>query len=242
MKVRFIFIAHSVFVCLIILGAMGLAFSVSAATVVVPGTANPWLAGMPDGSMAFRLSQFDSAPSQSPIQVLDINIVAGSLFSFRASGSVSTTFNPSFFGPDGSSFGGHRNTENGISGTTNNVAALVGIFLGPDRPDLSLAPPDTIFFPVHQDYTLLSPGLRQVFFIGDGLTSMGVQQQVMVPDGATRLFLGVTDIFSVNGDNAGNFEVFVAVPEPGTLRLALLAVVLLAGWNGLRGSRGSLLR
>jgi len=30
--------------------------------------------------------------------------------------------------------------------------------------------------------------LKQVFFIGDGLTSGGVQQQFIVPTGATRYF------------------------------------------------------
>ncbi|HEY3242752.1 MAG TPA: hypothetical protein VGM03_05305 [Phycisphaerae bacterium] len=42
---------------------------------------------------------------------------------------------------------------------------------------------------------MVMPGLRQPFFIGDGLTGTGsgAVQQFLVPDGATRLFLGTID-------------------------------------------------
>ena len=43
--------------------ACGLCTPLHALTVAVPGTANPWLAGMPDGAT----SSEDSAPGQSPI-------------------------------------------------------------------------------------------------------------------------------------------------------------------------------
>jgi hypothetical protein len=61
--------------------------------------------------------------------------------------------------------------------------------------------------------------LRQLFFIGDGLTSGGVIQQFVVPQGATRLFLATMDGYG-QYNNIGSFTVTVAnavAPESGTL-------------------------
>src|SRR5690242_20128930 len=51
--------------------------------LIVPGTANPWLAGMPDG---FHEANGDVAPDQSP--VLFTNFTAKGLLHFVASGSA----------------------------------------------------------------------------------------------------------------------------------------------------------
>jgi hypothetical protein len=50
-----------------------------------------------------------------------------------------------------------------------------------------------------------SPGLRQSFFIGDGLTGDGTGsvQVFHVPDGATRLFLGFADGLNLGDPNLG---------------------------------------
>jgi hypothetical protein len=42
--------------------------------IVVPGTSDPWLAGMPDGTMA---SGSDVAPAQSPILVTGLSLMPG---------------------------------------------------------------------------------------------------------------------------------------------------------------------
>jgi len=64
-----------------------------------------------------------------------------------------------------------------------------------------------------RDYTNLSPDLKQVFFIGDCVTSSGLAQTVVVPAGATRLFLGPMDGFHWY-DNVGAFTVIVtSVPR-----------------------------
>jgi hypothetical protein len=75
------------------------------------------------------------------------------------------------------------------------------------------------------NYEILSPELKQVFFIGDGLTSGGLSQGVVVPSGASRLYLGIFDL-NGNYDNGGSFDVTV-VPEPAPLILSVFA--LLAG-------------
>jgi hypothetical protein len=88
----------------------------------------------------------------------------------------------------------------------------VGVFLSADSPDASAVPPPLDFStPESLDYLVLFPQLKQVFFIGDGLTSLGVTQQVIVPAGATRLFLGTVDAFGW-ANNVGSFAVVVEPP------------------------------
>src|SRR5437867_436430 len=50
----------------------------------VPGTANLWLAGMPDGSNGHF---GDVAPDNSPVEVTDVALVAGASLSFDATGA-----------------------------------------------------------------------------------------------------------------------------------------------------------
>jgi hypothetical protein len=94
-------------------------------------------------------------------------------------------------------------------------------------------------------FAQLAPQLNQIFFIGDGLTGSGLGniQRFLVPNQATRLFLGFADGASVQGfppipglpayynDNTGsvvaNFQIQPAtepVPEPGTMLGALACV------------------
>ena len=75
-------------------------------------------------------------------------------------------------------------------------------------------------------YLTLSPELKQVFFIGDGLNGNGLAQSVVVPQGATRLFLGTMDSVEWN-NNVGSFTVQV-VPEPSALAAAAALAPLLA--------------
>lgn len=76
---------------------------------------------------------------------------------------------------------------------------------GPPQPSLD--------FDGNYNFASLRPLVAQVFFIGDGRASDGAIQRFLVPDGATRLYLGVVDAFAFTGppgfygDNAGSFEV-----------------------------------
>jgi hypothetical protein len=172
----------------------------------VPGTANPWLAGMPDGSTA---SLGDVAPDQSPVLVTGLTLVPGQPLLFIVKGGVH--FDPGPLSPpDGSLVvGGHNpGPENGIAYVAAPLDALMGVFLGPDQPNLS-SPPASLDFrsPESRDYTTFAPLLKQVFFIGDGLTGAGERQQVMVPPGATRLFLGPMDGSGWH-NNIGQFSVW----------------------------------
>jgi hypothetical protein len=148
--------------------------------------------------------------------------------------------------PDGGEFPGnpvfmHFDTgaENGISDALIHINALVGVFMDSDQPNLT-PPPAPLDFstPTDRDYLVLEPGLKQVFFIGDGLTSASDVQQIAIPDGATRLFLGTMD-GCCNSDNSGSFTVLVtgAIAEPSTVILFNLA---LAAWRA--NERGVRLR
>jgi hypothetical protein len=147
-------------------------------------------------------------------------------------------FGPPFFGPEGNNAdctGGSCSNLSGfggISGYLGPEGALVGLFLddsipngaAPIRLDFSTAG-------LGRDFLSLTPGLGQVFYIGNGVTTGGVFQQFIAPTGATRLFLGIPDGFGFDGvpgaydDNDGAYRVRIGInevptiPEPATLLL-----------------------
>lgn len=192
----------------------------SAVKVVVPGTANPWLAGLPDGATA---AYGDKAPQQSPVQARLRSLTPGLAVMFDVSGSVSYESGPQGTDPDGarSYFVAHSaGNENGFGNSVMPVNSLVGVFLSDELPTASPAPSSLDFLPTGNvtggvNYTSLSPRLKQPFFIGDGRTSSGQRQQVIVPAGATRLYLGIQDGIGWF-NNWGTFDVTVtAQSEPG---------------------------
>ena len=175
----------------------------------VPATANPYLAGMPNGT---DVGAGDTAPAQSPTLISGLAITPGNSLRFTPTGTATIGPCCSPTGPEGGldlilfhDFG----VQNGISDIVAPRNSLIGVFLGPDRPDLTAAPARLDFSSqLSRDYTSLSPALKQVFFIGDGFTSSGVAQKVVVPSGATRLFLAVMDGQQWN-NNTGSFSVTV---------------------------------
>lgn len=174
------------------------------ADVVVPGRSNPFLAGHPDGVQA----KSDRAPDQSP--VFATAVAPGDILSFSASGSVSYggATNPTT-PTDGGSRGGSDSSV-GIAGysgaNTLPIDTLVGVFLSDAVP--TNPPPNQLAYPDGLAFEVLAPSLHQIFFIGDGLTGndSGTRQQFVVPEGATRLFLGTTDGYGWY-NNSGQFDV-----------------------------------
>src|SRR4028118_577356 len=92
-------------------------------------------------------------------------------------------------------FGTNISSYGGISGIRNDnaIAFLVGVFLNDSEPTGS--GPSPLDFTNNTSFAELSPQLNQTFFIGDGLTGSGVGniQRFLVPEQATRLFLGFAD-------------------------------------------------
>lgn len=183
--------------------------------VTVPGTANPWLAGMPEGTRA-RTS--DSAPAHAPVLVtLPADPGKGASLSFAVEGSVSFAGGTPRAPPDGGALTRHlQGAEHGIAGLHAPANALIGVFLDDDRPDRTPAPETLDFGRMGRDFRTLSPALRQPFFIGDGLTGNGSgdSQRFLIPQGATRLFLGTMDAWGWY-NNSGAFRVRVTLHDGG---------------------------
>lgn len=212
----------------------------SPVTVVVPGQANPWLAGLPDGATA---SFTDVAPGQSPVLVPGLALVAGTVVQFlNVTGGtlnmdgcpgvcIGAEGDPSLYGYTvRADFAGYPDGENGIGNVLAPFGALLGVYLGADLPTSTAAPATMDFQSTATglNFTTLSPGLKQVFFIGNGMTDSGVLQSFAVPTGATRLYLGTLDGFGWS-NNTGELALDVsAVPEPATGWMALIGLAGLA--------------
>jgi hypothetical protein len=172
------------------------------------------------------------APEESPVQVLGIPLIPGTVLTFSVSGGVSNqaTVPPTNI-PDGdafftSPFSGLPGTDegNGIARMNAPVNALVGVFLDDGMPNNSPTPPGLDFSDggLGRAFGQLCPGLKQPFFIGDGLTGhgAGAPQQFVVPPGATRLFLGTVDGFDWN-TNIGAYGVTVTSTPPMSIATAV---------------------
>jgi hypothetical protein len=159
---------------------------------------------------------------------------------FSVSGIVSYNGGGNYYGADGlpGNPGTNLNATGVISGTLLETAAfpLVGVFLNTNHP-ATMAPPIIDF--TNTSFLTLSPGLNQVFFVGDGLTGTGTgsTQQFFIPAGATTLYLGFADGNNFTGqpttytDDIGSLDVSFSqvstqVTTPAPASFTLLAVGL----------------
>lgn len=195
----------------------------SCSAVSVPATSDPWLAGMPDGSTASHYSPAnnpDVAPAQSPVLV-NLPLTSDMKLIFRnVSGAVA--HGPTFplLGAYGGSLSAHATgAENGIASLTAPGDSLIGIFLGPEAPNVGTVPA-ALDFTVNRDYLTLSPLMKQPFYIGEGKNSAGVLREITVPAGATRLFLATMDGHQWY-NNRGSFSLDVCKPEEKPTTIAL---------------------
>lgn len=214
-----------------------IAVSAKAGSYTVPGTSDPYLAGMPDGSSASLGDGVgDYAPGQSPVLASGLSVAGGDSFTWSAAGTVG--YGPDLSqdgGPDGISdyFTTHGSgAQNGISDINVNVDALLGVFLGPLEPDLSSAPgPLDFSLSGAEDYTSLDPALQQLFFMGAG----GTGQTIVAPAGSTRLFLGMMDGFGWD-NNTGDFDVTIQSATstvPDSAELCWLAPMIVVAASAL---------
>ncbi len=188
-------------------------------TINVAGGANPWLAGMPNGTAG---NWYDTAPANSPGQATGLNITAGNVLQFKFTGAVSYYPGTQPFDPDGNPgwliddyyATQHAGAENGIAGLKSPLTCTVGVFLGPAQPNLSGAPASLDFSSAaSRDFATLSPALKQPFFIGNGVRADGTTlQNFVVPSGATRLYIGVMDGQQWS-DNSGSLSTTVTKPD-----------------------------
>ena len=128
----------------------------------------------------------------------------GSTYSIYSDDAATTTNAPGYTGAGNSnSASDATGSEHGLSSIASPINSLLGVFLNANAPDTGsgssytasgTTPPGLDFSTQAQrDYGELSPLVQQPFYFGNGNTSSSVQQGVIVPPGATRLFLGTMD-------------------------------------------------
>lgn len=180
----------------------------AAVTLDVPATANIFGAGR--GAPPAAPGGAGTRPPGYVLPSGELRVLTFSSVSGRV--TCCNTQSPAVYnGPAGRpDFGTRLNGVDGISGVQSGRAMfLAGVFLG-DRPPSSS--------PATRTGTD-APAIGQVFYIGTG-HGAGKQVEFEVPDGATRLFLGIADGYSFAGqpgyygDNAGTFAVAFAVTSP----------------------------
>ncbi len=173
-------------------------------SITVPSKANIFLAGMPAGT---KSAGNDIAPNESPYLV-PVRLSSGQWLEFsNLTGTVSFDPPGAAYGPEGklNEVVGHSGgAENGKSAVYAPIDGLIGVFLDDTIPS-GVVPP-TLSFSTSgaRNYRALRPALRQIFYIGDGHNDFGIQQRILVPTGATRLYLGPMDGYSWN-NNIGSF-------------------------------------
>jgi len=198
------------------------------ATYRVSGASDLWLAGQAGG---ITVSSGASAPLNSPPQVTSIPIVPGQGLQFRATGSVDGA------PPDGRSACFHSPVF-AISRLDAPCAILVGVFLADTA---RTQPPDINFDGDTREFPVLRPLIQQPFPIGTGRTSGGENRIIVVPNGATRLYVAAFR----QPNTAGFFTVDVQVadiPEEPTnpIRVSGAADLWLAVQaNGTQASTGA---
>jgi hypothetical protein len=166
---------------------------------------------------------------------------SGSYLTFSVSGLVTYNGGGNYWGGDGVA-GNLTNLDSvGVISGIEMAAQfpLVGVFLDSQAP-AATAPPALDF--TSTSFTAISPGLNQVFYIGDGLTGTGVgsQQLFYIPQGATDLYLGFADGNNFVGlpgtysDDFGSLDVTYTVtataPAPASLTMLGIGVACLFGY------------
>jgi hypothetical protein len=176
--------------------------------VVVPGTADIWLAGQPNGTIVSGgWPMNDVAPADSPVEV---PVMTGSTLTILATGATSNNRSPCAGAtPDGCGDDHDAGPDNGLGSLTSPENALIGVFL---NDTISSETPPGLVMLAANDFATLSPLLQQVFFIGDGMTGTGngAVQFFIAPPTATRLFLASSDALGANYNNSGEFMVTVS--------------------------------
>jgi Flp pilus assembly protein TadG len=198
-------------------------------TTPVSSKGNPWLSGMPNGSVSksFRTnaSEWDyagtgandaSSPAMLSMSALSISPGATILFDGVTGAAdfgggtavgdadgdgtrVVTLGSPTF-----NNYTYFTSPMNGMSNIKAPINSMMAVFLSDDVPTSGSTPSPLDFSTASsRDFTSLSPQLKQVFFVGDGRRSNGEAQQFVVPAGATRLFIGNMDGWQWNNNSGG---------------------------------------
>jgi len=167
----------------------------------VPGTANPWFSGVAT-SAVYRYSRAkhctDTFSQDAPPQVTFTHqycLQDDARLYFNISGQISHGGETS--GADGGTMTWlDPSNRYGKSTIQAPINSLLGVFLDDNDPTPQAEPPALVFATTEsREQKEQKPLLRQVFFIGDGKTSTGEYQRVVVPKGAKRFFFAIMDSY-----------------------------------------------
>lgn len=221
----------------------------------IPATSNPWLSGMPPGTIGnannpaknpdYAGSEFTddgknkkysgsggssssngsgtnesnwaqwgdySTKKSSPIKAGSIPIQPGTTMTFDGinggANNFASTVTYTADGNTGWVIDYWGKNENGMSNIRAPINSVIAVFLSDAQPNTMGTAPSMLDFSTEssRDFHTLEPQLRQVFFIGDGRRSSGEVQRFVVPQGATRMFLGTMDGWEWS-NNTGGFNV-----------------------------------
>jgi hypothetical protein len=185
---------------------------------LVPATANPYFAGSPVGSaLDYIITPYDPqtptdrVAQNAPILVSPIGdcLKVGAPIYFSVGGAITFSNVDAPTDANGSLdkiVSHQKGATFGKSDITAPINSLIGVFLGEGDPAGLLAPSPLDFSTqAARDYFTLNPTLGQTFFIGNGRTSTGEYHRVIVPQGATRLYFAVMDIYQWN-NNSGSLR------------------------------------
>jgi hypothetical protein len=175
--------------------------------VILPASANIFGAGHA------RLPNPGGGGAGTP--PLRFDVAPGATFGVsHASGTLSCCSGMFPNGPDGRALlppceQGNITSTAGIAGVIDRdrVLFVAGVFLDDTEPTDPPPPRRDAF--TDESSLDVSPDLRQVFFVGDGVASSGAPQRFHAPAGATRLYLGFADAQCFTGapghydDNVG---------------------------------------
>ena len=182
----------------------------------IPATANIYFAGSPStASLRYNFSKgnnTDLATTTSPVEIKPTNascLTPGARLSFDTTGTLSHGGNSAAANsPEGNgSYSGHAlGAQLGKSDIVAPMISMVAVFIGAGDPSANTAPARLDFTSSDaRNYKELAPKLGQVFFVGDGKTDSGTIQAIIVPEGATRLYMGVWDVGQWN-NNTGSLN------------------------------------
>lgn len=202
--------------------------------IAPPASGNLWLSGMPnytthknfrnDASRVWDNSGTSTNKKQRPLEIdlADADLAPGSSIILEGISGEATYLNSNANDDNTNTADGKAsflvangvapassvpsNSANGMSNTRAPIGAVMAVFLTDSAPTTGSVP-NTLDFgtAASRDYTSISPKVKQVFYIGDGKRSTGETQSIVIPPGATRMFIGMMDAWQWN-DNSGNFK------------------------------------
>jgi hypothetical protein len=189
-------------------------------SVNVDGRSSVFYAGMSSGTNVWDPWGGDTVSDTSATRVNGLGSLSNRVITLSATGSVSWQWwAGGSYAPDANGFPGTAASQSypsmwsGISPVTAPTCSLVAVFLT-DADPRTLTTPAALDFSTTtaQNYTAISPQIGQTFFVGTGVNPDGSSRQIVVPPGATRMFLGTLDSVAWR-DNGGTIAVSLAAQD-----------------------------